>query len=133
MDYTVRKGNLGTYKNRSNLNRNFNSKIVYLGALRVLLDYCPQLIENCWSALFYASIRGDFDLAYVLLTYGVDPNMIESKTRSGLMHEVVRFENKADSEPNFSRLKIIKFLAIYGGNPDFRNARKEVNQIWSNF
>ena len=57
---------------------------VYLkGALRVLLDFCPQLVENCWSSLFYASIRGDFDIAHLLLLHGTNPNMIDSKTGAG--------------------------------------------------
>lgn len=93
------------------------------------MDFSPQLVvENCWSALFYASIRGDFDLAYLLLTYGVDPNMMEGKNGTGIVHEVVRFENKAEPcEPSslMRRVKVVKYLAIYGANPDLKNAKKE--------
>lgn len=93
----------------------------------MLLDYCPQLVDTCcWSALFYASIRGDFDLAFMMLAYGVNPNSMEDKSGTGIMHEVVRFENKNEVEPNFNRLKIIKYLTVYGGNPELRNAKKEV-------
>ena len=100
---------------------------IFKGALRVLLDFSPQLAEkNCWSPLFYASLRGDFDLSYLLLTFGVNPNLIDEKTGTGILHEAVRYENKSEPQPNPQRLKIIRYLTMYGGNPELKNSKKEV-------
>jgi hypothetical protein len=65
-------------------------------------------------------------LVHLLLTYGVNPNLIDSKVGTGILHEAVRFDDKKEQHLNYQRFKMIKFLTIYGANPDLKNLKKEV-------
>lgn len=60
-----------------------------------------------------------------MLNYGVNPNKVDIITGSGPLHEAVRYNDFKDDKSCQERLKIVKFLAFYGADPELVNVKRE--------
>jgi len=91
-------------------------------------NYNVKLAQNCTRALINASIKGYFDIVYLLLNYGVNPNRIDIITGTGPLHEAVRYNDSKDDKTQLERIKIVQFLAAYGADPELANIKREVRK-----
>ncbi|XP_041348937.1 uncharacterized protein LOC121368321 isoform X2 [Gigantopelta aegis] len=83
-------------------------------ALSVLLDYNPSLRSNTHS-LTEAAIRGNHEVAELLLDYGIDPNCVYAEKQTAPLHEAVRF----------NRYKVAEVLLAFGASSDMKNNKNE--------
>ena len=90
------------------------------------MNYNNKLAQYCTRALVNASIKGYFDIVLMLLNFGVNPNKIDIINGTGALHEAVRYNDIRDEKTRLERLKIVKYLAIYGADPDLANVKREV-------
>jgi ankyrin repeat protein len=91
-----------------------------------LLNFDPAAAQKSIRALINATIRGNIYSILLLLNYGIDPNQIELINGTGPLHEAVRYNDFEDEVTRQERLKIVKYLANFGANPDLVNLRNEV-------
>ena len=94
----------------------------------MILNYNVKLAQNCTRALINASIKGYFDIVYLLLNYGVNPNRIDIITGTGPLHEAVRYNDSKDDKTQLERIKIVQFLAAYGADPELANIKRELRK-----
>lgn len=85
-----------------------------------------MLAQSSSRALLNAAIKGFFDIVILFLNFGANPNKIDPINGSSALHEAVRYNDINDEKNRIERLKIVKFLAMFGASPELKNLRNEV-------
>lgn len=80
-------------------------------------------------------MKANFEAVYLFLVHGINPNLLDSRTGTSVLHEAIRFDENKDKKANHARFKMIKYLTLYGANPELENYKNEVTYdlLISNF